>query len=115
MGTPDYMSPEQASGEKITPQTDVYALGIVVFEMLTNQLPFHADTPAAMLLKHISADPPSPRTLAPDVPTALDTVLFRALAKRPHDRWNSAGDFASALEMVLTPGSLDQPTLEFKK
>ena len=114
MGTPDYMSPEQASGERVTPQTDVYALGVVVFEMLTNQLPFHADTPAAMLLKHISADPPSPRTVMPEMPEALDTVLFRALAKRPHDRWNSAGDFARALELVLTPGELDQPTLEFE-
>ncbi len=114
MGTPDYMSPEQASGGVVTPQTDVYALGVVVFEMLTNQLPFQADTPAAMLLKHISADPPSPRVISPGVPAALDTVLFRALAKRPRDRWNSAGDFASALEMVLTPGALDQDTLPYQ-
>jgi len=90
----------------------VYALGVVVFEMLTNQLPFHADTPAAMLVKHISAEPPSPRSLSPGMPEALDTVLFRALAKRPRDRWNSAGDFARALDMVFTPGALNQPTLE---
>jgi tRNA A-37 threonylcarbamoyl transferase component Bud32 len=115
MGTPDYMSPEQASGDMVTPQTDVYALGIVTFEMLTNQLPFRADTPAAVLLKHINTDPPSPRTIDPSVPAALDTVLFRALAKRARDRWNSAGEFARALGQVLTPGAADEATLEFER
>ena len=114
MGTPDYMSPEQAAGDTITPQTDVYALGIVVFEMLTNQLPFRADTPAAVLLKHLNTAPPSPRTIDPNVPELLDTVLFRALSKRARDRWNSAGEFANALEMVLTPGALAETTLEFE-
>ena len=93
----------------------MYALGIVVFEMLTNQLPFRADTPAAMLLKHINTDPPSPRTIDPNVPAALDTVLFRALAKRARDRWNSAGEFARALGQVLTPGAADEATLEFER
>jgi tRNA A-37 threonylcarbamoyl transferase component Bud32 len=115
MGTPDYMSPEQAAGDTITPQTDVYALGIVVFEMLTGQLPFRADTPAAVLLKHLNTDPPSPRTIDPSVPVALDAVLFRALAKRAHDRWHSAGEFATALELVLTPGAVDQATLEYER
>ncbi len=115
MGTPDYMSPEQASGAAITPQTDVYALGIVVFEMLTNQLPFRADTPAAMLLKHLNTEPPSPRTIDPNVPAAVDYVLFRALAKRAYDRWGSAGEFARALEQVLTPGATDEPTLEIER
>jgi tRNA A-37 threonylcarbamoyl transferase component Bud32 len=115
MGTPDYMSPEQASGDPVTPQTDVYALGIVVFEMLTNQLPFRADTPAAVLLKHINTEPPSPRTIDPSVPAALDFVLFRALAKRARDRWRTAGEFAHALEQVLTPGAADEPTLEFER
>jgi tRNA A-37 threonylcarbamoyl transferase component Bud32 len=115
MGTPDYMSPEQAAGDVITPQTDVYALGIVTFEMLTNQLPFRADTPAAVLLKHINTDPPSPRTIDPSVPAALDAVLFRALAKRGRDRWNSAGEFARALGQVLTPGAADEATLEFER
>ncbi len=115
MGTPDYMSPEQAAGDTITPQTDVYALGIVVFEMLTGQLPFRADTPAAVLLKHLNTDPPSPRTIDPSVPAALDAVLFRALAKHGRDRWHSAGEFAAALEMVLTPGAVDQETLEYER
>jgi tRNA A-37 threonylcarbamoyl transferase component Bud32 len=115
MGTPDYMSPEQAAGDTITPQTDVYALGIVVFEMLTGQLPFRADTPAAVLLKHLNTDPPSPRTIDPNVPAALDAVLFRALAKHGRDRWHSAGEFATALERVLTPGAVDQETLEYER
>jgi len=115
MGTPDYMSPEQAAGDTITPQTDVYALGIVVFEMLTGQLPFRGDTPAAVLLKHLNTDPPSPRTIDPSAPAALDAVLFRALAKHGRDRWHSAGEFATALEMVLTPGAVDQATLEYER
>jgi serine/threonine protein kinase len=115
MGTPDYMSPEQAAGDTVTPQTDVYALGIVVFEMLTGQLPFRADTPAAVLLKHLNTDPPSPRTIDPSVPAALDAVLFRALAKRARERWHSAGEFAAALELVLTPGAVDQETLEYER
>ena len=113
MGTPDYMSPEQAAGDLITPQTDVYALGIVVFEMLTNQLPFRADTPAAVLLKHLNTEPPSPRTIDPQSPAALDAVLFRALAKRGRDRWRSAGEFAAALDQVLTPGLMED-TLQFE-
>ncbi len=115
MGTPDYMSPEQAAGDTITPQTDVYALGIVVFEMLTGQLPFRADTPAAVLLKHLNTEPPSPRTIDPSVPAALDTVLFRALAKQARDRWQSAGAFAAALELVLSPGTADQETLQYER
>jgi serine/threonine-protein kinase len=68
-----------------------------------------------VLLKHINTDPPSPRTIDPSVPAALDTVLFRALAKRARDRWSSAGEFAHALAQVLTPGAADEVTLEFER
>jgi serine/threonine protein kinase len=102
MGTPDYMAPEQVSGDPVGAQTDVYALGVVYFEMLTNVLPFSADTPIAVLLKHMSDEPPSPRLLVPDLPATLDEVLRRALAKKPRDRYASAGDFAAAIDAALT-------------
>lgn len=101
MGTPDYMAPEQASGLPISAPTDVYALGVVFFEMVTGVLPFSADTPVAVLLKHVSDEPPSPRLIVPTLPATIDGVLKRALAKQPHNRYASAGEFAAALEATL--------------
>ena len=101
MGTPDYMAPEQVSGDPVGAQTDVYALGVVYFEMLTNVLPFSADTPIAVLLKHMSDEPPSPRLLVPDLPVTLDEVLHRALAKKPRERYASAGEFAAAIDRAV--------------
>jgi serine/threonine-protein kinase len=101
LGTPDYMSPEQASGEEVTHACDVYALGVIVYEMLVGQLPFSADTPLAVLLMHMSDSPPPARTLVPDLPHGVDEVLGRALAKSPRERFHSAGELAAALESVL--------------
>ncbi len=101
LGTPDYMSPEQARGDEVTPASDLYALGVVVYEMLVGQLPFSADTPLAVLLKHMTDAPPSACTLKPDLPAGVDEVLGRALAKSPADRFKSAGEFAAALATVL--------------
>jgi hypothetical protein len=98
MGTPDYMSPEQGRGDEITTESDVYALGVLLFEMLTNRLPFAAETPLAVLLKHISDAPPALREILPDAPVELESVLARALAKSPHDRIHSAGELVSAVE-----------------
>lgn len=101
MGTPDYMAPEQVHGEPVGPFTDVYALGIVLFEMLTNVLPFSADTPVAVLLKQIGEEPPSPRLIAPNLPEAIDAVVRRALAKAPRARYATAGEFAQAVDRAL--------------
>lgn len=101
LGTPDYMAPEQVSGEPVGAQTDVYALGVVYFELLTNGLPFSADTPIAVLLKHVRDEPPSPRLLVPELPATLDDVLGRALAKQPRERYASAGEFAAAIDAAL--------------
>ena len=102
MGTPDYMAPEQVHGEPVSARTDVYALGIVLFEMLTGVLPFSADTPVAVLLKHVSDEPPSPRLLVPTLPVAIDEVMQHALAKRPTERYASAGEFAAAVAATMT-------------
>ncbi len=101
LGTPDYMSPEQANGDDIGPASDIYALGVVVYEMLTGQLPFAADTPLTVLLKHVSEPPPSACALSPDLSPAVDEVLHQALAKVPQARFRSAGQLAAALEAAL--------------
>jgi serine/threonine-protein kinase len=101
LGTPDYMSPEQASGEEVTPASDIYSLGVLVYEMLTGQLPFMADAPLSVLFMHMSDTPPAACTLVPDLPAGVDTVLSRALAKSPRERFRSAGELAAALGAAL--------------
>jgi serine/threonine protein kinase len=94
-GTPQYMAPEQAMAGQVDNRADIYALGIVAYEMLTGRVPFAADTPVAVLMKHVQ-DPipvPSPR----DVPEPLMRALLKALAKRPEDRWPTAVAFVKAL------------------
>lgn len=107
LGTPDYMSPEQGRGAEVTPQSDIYALGVVCFELLTNQLPFAAETPLAVLLKHISDAPPPLRSFAPDLPAGLEAVLASALAKDPRQRMATAGELARAVEAAwpASPGA----------
>ena len=101
LGTPDYMSPEQASGEEVTPASDIYSLGVLVYEMLTGQLPFTADAPLSVLYMHMSDTPPAACTLVPDLPAGVDAVLGRALAKSPRERFRSAGELAAALGAAL--------------
>ena len=102
-GTPQYMAPEQATGLKIGPPADVYALGIVAYEMFTGRVPFAADTPLAVLMKHVQEPLPLP---PPDVvPEPLLRALLKATAKKPEDRWRSAGAFAEALAAGLGPAA----------
>jgi len=110
VGTPDYMAPEQWMG-KVVPQTDIYALGIVFYELVTGKLPFRADTPAAVLIKHMSDPLPRPRSFNPDLPEAVEWVLYKALAKKPEDRYADMGAFASALEK-RSQGKLELPETE---
>ncbi|CAG0973632.1 serine/threonine-protein kinase PpkA [Anaerolineae bacterium] len=101
MGTPGYMAPEQWYGHQIDARTDLYALGVMVFEMLTGQVPFSGDTPATLMYQHLNEPPRSLRTLRPDLPEALDGVLLKAMAKQPEQRYQSAeifsGDFRAAM------------------
>ena len=85
----------------MTHLSDIYALGVVVYEMLVGQLPFSADTPLAVLLMHMSDSPPPARTIVPDLPPSVDEVLARVLAKSPRERFHSAGELAEALAGVL--------------
>ncbi len=99
MGTPYYMSPEQCEGRaEIDHRTDVYALGVMFFEMLTGKIPFGSEDYGEILVKHISVQPPAARSIMPDLSPALDMILFRALSKAPGDRFQSMTDFRNALQ-----------------
>lgn len=104
IGTPDYMSPEQASAAKLDFRSDVYSLGVLVFELFTGELPFRAETPVATLLKHLSAPPPLDGPGAARIPDPLKTVLARALAKDPAARYQTAREFADALRQAEAMG-----------
>ncbi|HEX9921793.1 MAG TPA: serine/threonine-protein kinase, partial [Anaerolineae bacterium] len=98
MGTPAYMSPEQGRGQKVDRRTDIYALGIILFEMLTGQVPHKAETPIATVMKRLSEPLPLPRSLNPDIPEAVERVLLKALAVDPELRFERAGALAAALK-----------------
>ncbi len=97
MGTPAYMAPEQCEGLPITGQADIYALGIVLYEMVTGQLPFEVHTLTEALRAHTKEPPPPPRSLVPDLPTRLEEIILQALAKEPAARWQTAGALRDAL------------------
>lgn len=106
-GTPDFMSPEQGRGDPIDGRSDLYAVGVVLFWLLTGRLPFESESATQVVLMHISSPLPDPRELAPhrDIPAALLQVVFKALAKSPHERFQDATEFSDALE-----SSLDGPS-----
>ena len=102
VGTPEYMAPEQ-TGKNIDHRVDIYALGIVFYEMLTGRRPYEADTPLAVLVKQASEPLPRPSRFAPGLSEKMERVLFKALAKKPEDRFQSMAEFGTALE-GLTSG-----------
>lgn len=97
VGTPNYMSPEQAGGEEVDPRTDVYSLGCVLFEMLAGDLPYPAENAQAAMARHAIDPIPSVRAVRRDVPAQLDAVIVKALAKKADDRYSTAAEFAEAL------------------
>lgn len=97
LGTVHYLSPEQAAGQAAAPASDIYAAGVVAFEMLTGRLPFDADTPVGVAMRHLHEPPPAPSDLLPSIPPAVDAIVLRALDKDPARRFASAGAFARAM------------------
>lgn len=101
VGTPAYMSPEQAQGQPLDNRSDIYALGVMLFEMTTGQRPFHADTPYGVAVLQVTAAPPSPRALNPQIPPALEHVIHRTLKKKPAERYHSAVALAEAARRAV--------------
>jgi len=104
MGTAGYLSPEQAQGERASPASDRYALGVVAFALLTGRRPFESDSPTAEATAHVQAPVPSVSALS-DLPSELDPVFERALAKDPTQRFETASDFVAALRQALAAGA----------
>ncbi|MER0091574.1 serine/threonine-protein kinase [Corynebacterium sp. KPL2838] len=109
VGTVSYLAPEQVTGEDITPATDVYSAGIVLFELLTGTVPFSGDTPIAHATARLYADVPAPSTHGEDVPKLVDALVATATARDPRERFADAGEFLDALEDICR--ELDLPTV----
>jgi serine/threonine protein kinase len=101
VGTPAYMSPEQAQGEPVDTRTDIFSLGVILYEMLTGRIPFEGDNPFAIVLKLVSDSWPRPRAIKPDLSPALEQVILKAMSKHPSDRYPTAGDLAQALQAAI--------------
>jgi putative two-component system response regulator len=105
-GTPEYMSPEQVTGEPLGPSTDQYSLSVVAYEMLTGRVPFHGDTPGAVLISHMRDAMPAPSELPGELSAHVDQVLRRGMAKDPRDRYPTVSEFVAALTPAAWPGLL---------
>jgi serine/threonine protein kinase len=102
VGSPAYMSPEQASEQPLDFHTDMYSLGVVAFHLLTGQLPFQADSSLQLLQRIVNDTPPTLSSLRPDLPKALDEVIGRAISKKPKERYETFGDFARELSQLTS-------------
>lgn len=108
LGTPQYISPEQASGQaELDPRTDVYSLGVILYEMVVGRVPYNSDTPYAVVHDHIYTDLPLPSTINPSVPPQVEAVLVKALAKKPADRYETALDMMSAFKQACAQAGLN--------
>ena len=110
VGTAQYLSPEQARGAPVDQRSDIYSLGIVLYEMLTGKVPFTGDTPVEIAMKHLSQIPEPPSKLRPEVPHDLDAIVMRALAKEPEGRYASAEEMDADLARVARGGAVARET-----
>lgn len=101
LGTPAYMSPEQAKGQPVDGRSDIYSLGVVLYELLTGQQPYQAETPLGVVLKHVSEPLPPPHSVNPDVPAPLEQIVIKAMAKDPNQRYPSLAEMEQALQTAL--------------
>jgi serine/threonine-protein kinase len=111
LGTPAYMAPEQASADPLVDhRADIYALGAMAYEMLSGQPPFTGANPQAVLAAHVMKHPEAVSAARPAVPPALNALVMRCLEKRPSDRWQSAEELGTQLDLLLTPSGGTAPT-----
>lgn len=108
VGTPSYMSPEQAQGQPMDGRSDLYALGIMLFELLTGRRPFQSDTPYSIAVMQVTAMPPSARAINPDISPAVEQVIFKTLRKKPEERYPTAAEMVEALRIAIeNPGGFN--------
>ena len=114
MGSVHYVSPEQAAGKNVTAQSDIYSLGVVLFEMLTGRVPFEAETPVAVALRHVKDVPPLLREFNPDIPPVLESIVSKTLAKNPSERYRTANELINELKRaeILVKDLIENDPLE---
>jgi serine/threonine-protein kinase len=112
IGTAQYLSPEQARGAAVDQRSDLYSVGIVLYEMLTGQVPFTGESPVEIAMKHLSDTPRPPSMLRPEIPPDLDMVVLRALAKNPEDRFQTAEEMDAELERVAAGAGVTAETAD---
>jgi len=113
MGTPHYLSPEQAQGFDVTPVSDLYSIGVILYEALTGRVPFEGDSAVAVAMKQVSQVPQRPSSINPQISPALDGVVMRALEKDPGQRFQSADAFIAALDAAIKDPGVAQGTAAF--
>jgi eukaryotic-like serine/threonine-protein kinase len=113
MGTPQYLSPEQAQGFEVTPVSDLYSIGVILYEALTGRVPFEGESAVAVAMKQVSETPQRPSSISPQVSPALDAVVMRALEKEPGQRFQSADAFIAALDAAMKDPGAGQDTAAF--
>jgi serine/threonine protein kinase len=111
MGTPDYISPEQVKGKRGDGRSDIYALGVMLYEMLTGQTPFQGPNPFAIMNDRLMNNPIPPREVNPDISPEVQEVIYRALEREPQNRYSTANEFAWDLEHLDQVGVADRPEL----
>ncbi|WP_404409085.1 Stk1 family PASTA domain-containing Ser/Thr kinase [Jeotgalibacillus malaysiensis] len=109
MGTVHYLSPEQARGGTASKKSDIYSLGIVMYELITGTLPYEGESPISIALKHLQSDLPRPSEVVKDLPQSLENVILKAAAKDPHYRYASADEMTEDLKTVLNPERASEP------
>ena len=113
MGSVHYFSPEHAKGVSQGARSDLYSLGIVLYQMLTNRLPFLGDSPISVALKHLQEPVEEPRKVNPMIPQSVENIILKALRKQPEERYHSAREMLEDLERALTPERINAPKVQF--
>jgi serine/threonine protein kinase/formylglycine-generating enzyme required for sulfatase activity len=112
LGTPAYMSPEQIKGEVLDGRSDIYSLGVVMYEMATGRPPYRAETPPAIFVKHLHDPLPTPRTFNPDLPQSVENVILKSLAKEPQDRYATVAEFIASVHAAIPERGFPETVVE---